>query len=490
MPEALLAIDVGTSTVRTLVCTPGGNVLAVCREKTESVYPQNGWVEQDANQVWLKVRGLIDRVLEKARLKPADLAALGVTSQRASIVIWDAVNTTAVTPMIVWSDLRGIARAKELGEAGFIAAAQMSSAKLEAAIRVAEQATGQTVFSNPGTTLRWGNIDSFIIAKLTGGDAHITDASQLWPMGYLDLQSFGFNANLAGFQQLPEKIFPRIVDTWGDLAVSSKKVLGAEVPIGAVIADQQSAMFAHACLNPGDCKITFGTAGCLNVSTGHEFKLISESVLPFIQYKIGDVPGFCLEGMMNTAGTLFDWLADDLGLINSVEQISALATEVNDSAGVWVLPSLLGVGAPHGDNQQRMTVGGLHRGSSKAHVIRATLEGIAWRIREIFDHIYTQAELPLPASIGADGGASACDALLQIQADALGVPVQRHQVMEATALGAALCAGMGNGVLTLDDLAGICHYTERFEPGVSPDQSADRFAEWKSRAYSSAPRGG
>ncbi len=483
MPEVLLAIDVGTSTVRTLLCTPEGRVLAICREKTESIYPRDGWVEQDANQVWLKVQGLIKQVLEKARLKTSDLAAIGVTSQRASIVTWDAADTNAVAPMIVWSDLRGVDRANQLVEAGFIAAAQMSSAKLEAAIRIAEQNTGQTVFGNPRTSLRWGNIDSFIIAKLTNGQAHITDASQLWPMGYLDLQSFALNTTLTEFQNLPNEIFPRIVDTWGELALSSAGVIGAEVPVGAVIADQQSAMFAHACLEPGECKITFGTAGVLNVSTGKEFKLISESVLPFIQYKNGDAPAFCLEGMMNTAGTTFDWLVDDLGLINSVEQISALAEQVSDSAGVWVLPSLLGLGAPHGNNEQRMTIGGLHRGSSKAHVVRATLEGIGWRIREIFDHIYTLAELPLPSKIGVDGGASACDALLQIQADALGIPVQRHQVMEATALGAALCAGMGIGMLKLEDLAGICHYSERFDPGVTRDQSNSLFNQWKSRVY-------
>jgi glycerol kinase len=487
MPETLLAIDIGTSTVRTLLCTPEGKVLAVCREKIESSYPRNGWVEQDANQVWLKVHGLIGQVLGKAQLKSSDLASIGVTSQRASIVVWDSLNTMAVTPMIVWSDLRGVDRARELMEAGFIAAAQMSSAKLEEAIRIAELKTGETVFNNARTTLRWGNIDSFIIAKLTGGEAHITDASQLWPMGYLDLQSFTLNRTLTEFQQLPDEIFPRMVDTWGNLAVTSKQVLGAEIPIGAVIADQQSAMFAHACLKPGDCKITFGTAGCLNVSTGQEFKLISESVLPFIQYKNGDIPGFCLEGMMNTAGTVFDWLVDDLGLVSSVEQISDLAAQVEDSAGIWVLPSLLGVGAPHGNNEQRMTVGGLHRGSRKAHVVRATLEGIAWRIREIFDHIYSLANLPLPASVGVDGGASACDALLQIQADALGIPVRRHQVMEATALGAALCAGMGNGILKLDDLAEICHYSDRFDPGISPDQSTDRFVQWKSRVYPAQP---
>ena len=186
---------------------------------------------------------------------------------------------------------------------------------------------------------------------------------------------------------------------------------------------------------------------------------------------------------MNTAGTTLDWLAEDLGLIDSVNQIAPLAQQVTSSEGVWVLPSLLGLGAPHADNEQRMVIGGLNRGTKKAHVIRATLEGIAYRIREMYEYIYELAELPLPDSIGVDGGAAASDELLQIQADVLGIPVKRHKVLEATALGASLCAGIGIGSINTDDLTNICQYSEHFEPGISTRESGGHFEWWKSRVY-------
>jgi glycerol kinase len=460
-----------------------GDVLGIARTRTEPIYPSPGRVEQDANQIWDKLHGLIREVLSSAGIQPADIASVGVTSQRTSIVIWDERTGEAVIPMIVWSDLRGVERANELMQAGFLAAAQLASAKLEAAFRDAEEATGLTVFGSDTSGLRWGNIDSFVISRLTGGSAHISDATQLWATGYLDLESFELNEPLIQFQNLSPSLFPRQVDTWGQLGVTSRDVFGAEVGIGAVIADQQGAMFPHNCLTPGNCKITYGTSGTLDVSTGTDFKLISETIFPFIQFKTGQSPAFCLEGMVNTAGTTLDWLVDDLQLVDSIEQVSAVAEQVSDTEGVWVLPSLLGVGAPHGDNERRMEIGGLSRGSTRAHVVRATLEGIGFRIREIFDHIYQLSELPQPDSIGVDGGAAASDALLQIQADILGIPVCRLEVGEATALGAAICAGIGAGLIQLDDLSRFARYSRVFDPGISTVASKGVFEQWRSRVY-------
>lgn len=483
MPEILLAIDVGSTTLRTLLTDLEGKVIAIARAKTEPSYPAPGRVEQDANKLWQRVHGLINEVLAQSGLKPEDIASIGVTTQRTSIVIWDQTSGDAVIPMILWSDLRGIDRAKDLAAAGYIAAAQLASAKLENAFKDAETVTGSKVFGNDAPALRWGNIDAFIISKLTSGKSHISDASQMWATGYLDLATFELNKDLMSFQNLSPELFPTLTNTWGNLAVTSKAVFGAEVPIGAVVADQQSAMFAHNCMTPGSSKITYGTSGTLNVCTGAELKLISESVMPFVQYKNAANPFFCLEGMIITAGTTLDWLVDDLQLLSSITEVSELAAQVPDSEGVWVLPSLLGVGAPHIDNERRMEIGGLSRGSKKAHVVRATLEGIAYRVREIFDHIYDLAEVPKPESIGVDGGAAASDTLLQIQANVLGIPIKRHSIGEATALGAAICAGMGAGLIKEQAFDSFAQYSDIFEPETPTASSQGGYEKWKSRVY-------
>lgn len=482
MPELLLAIDIGTSSLRCLIINPEGNTVAIAKDKTVSAYPAPGRVEQDANLVWEKIHSLIRLVLSNAKVKSSDIAAIGITSQRSSIVIWDRKSTEAVIPMVIWSDQRGSLRAPQLVEAGFISAPQMASSKLEEAYKKALEATGLKKSADESSLL-FGNIDSFIIFKLTGGKAHITDSSQLWTIGYLDPVSLDLNEALILHQHLPLEIFPKLVDTWGTLAMTSKEAFGAEVLIGADIADQQCSMVAHNCHTSGKCKVSYGTSGTLNVSTGNELKLISESVLPLIQYRVGDDTAFCLEGMINTAGTILDWLADDLGIIGDVSEIAEAVSLLDDSDGVWVLPSLLGVGAPHNLSEGRMIIGGLSRGSTPAHVLRATLEGIAFRIREVYEHVYNLSELPMPSFIGVDGGATVIDFLLQFQADVLGCSIGRHNTIEGTALGAAVCAGIGAGILNVNELDRFARYSQTFEPCISTDEAESRFHKWKSEVY-------
>jgi len=484
MSELLLSIDIGTSSLRCLIINPEGKTLATTRDRTVSTYPAPGRVEQDANLVWEKISLLISQVVANANVKPSEIAAIGITSQRSSIVIWDKKTTEAVIPMVIWSDQRGSTRALELVEAGFISAPQLASSKLEDAYQEAIAGSGLKNDADRNR-LSFGNIDSFIIYKLTGGKTHITDSSQLWSMGYLDLITLNLNEELIQHQNLPLQLFPEPVDTWGALATTSKDVFGAEVLIGADIADQQSAMVAHNCHSHGRCKITYGTSGTMNVSTGDNMTFISESVPPLLQYKIGDETAFCLEGMVNTAGTTLDWLADELGIISSVAELTEVVQQVDDSEGVWVLPALLGVGAPHNLSEGRMTIGGLSRGSNRAHVLLATLEGIAYRIREIYDHIYDLPEFSKPSFVGVDGGAALIDPLLQIQADVLGCTIGRHDTNEGTALGAAICAGFGAEILELNDLDRFACYSQAFEPSISRDEAESKFQNWKSLVYRS-----
>lgn len=472
MPELLAGLDVGTTTITACIFTPAGDLLAQASAPVKSVTDGPHRVEQDADAIFRKARRTLQVALAKARARPADLAAIGVTSQRTSLVVWDRNTGEPLTPLIVWSDLRGAKRAAELQAAGFPVAPQQAAAKLEEALREVE----------PGCDLAWGNIDSFVIWKLTGGAAHVTDRSQAWPLGYLDLMTFGWNEALIALQDVGHCAFPTLVDTWGVMGTTSRRVLGAEVPIAADVADQQAALIGHDAEGAGAGKVTYGTSGTLDVSTGAQFSYLGPSLPPFVLSSVGGQNAFCVEGMVISAGSALDWLRKTMRL-GDHRRFNMLAGSVRDAGGAWFLPALQGLGAPHGDLAQRGTLGGLSLSVGPAQIARAAVEGLAWRVREAFDAIYDGTQLPRPAVLKVDGGLTASDALMQAQADALGLPVARHAHREATACGAAIAAGRGVGLLTPSDTAGFARYERTFEPAVSADETAARFTAWKAQAY-------
>jgi glycerol kinase len=477
MPELLLAIDIGTSSVSAAIFSLSGDLVSLSRAPVTSSAPRPGQVEQDAEAVWRAAKGAVDKALATAKRKPKDLAALGVTTQRASAVVWDKRNGKALAPMIVWSDLRGAARAAELQQAGYMVVPQMAAAKLEAA--VASIPDGQQLMAQG--RLAWGNIDAFLIFKLTGGAAHITDRSQAWPTGYLNLGTMGWNTGLIEHQGLKEAMFPTLVDTWGALGVTSAKVFGAAVPICADIADQQSALIAHG-ETAGDSKVSYGTSATLNLNTGGAFLYKSPTAPPFVLTSIGGETRFCLEGMVYSAGSAFDWLRNTCGL-GDVARFEQLAASVPDAGGAFMLPALQGLGAPHGDFDKRGVIGGLSGSTTSAHLARAAMEGVAARVREVFDHLYAVTEIAPPAALRVDGGLTGNATFMQIQADLLGRPVMRHAAREATACGAAIGAGRGAGLLTDADVAAFTRYDRTFEPAVSADESEGRYRRWMAQAY-------
>ena len=472
MPELLLAIDVGTTTARAAVFTPDGRLEALSAAPLTSLAPRPGRVEQDAAKVWRATRGVIAAVLAKAGRAPGDLAAVGVTSQRTSIVVWDRASGAPVSPMVVWSDLRGERAAGELREAGYFLAPQQAAAKLAAVLAGVAGPTGR---------LAWGNIDSYLMWRLTGGAVHATDASQAWPTGYLDLTTMGWNGALIAHQRLDEALFPRLVDTWGPVGVTDARVFGAAVPITADIADQQSALIAHG-EEAGVAKVTYGTAAALDLATGGEFIFKSPNAPPFVTSSAGGQTRFCLEGMVLSAGAALDWLRTLCRLGDHV-RFEALAASVPDAGGAAFLPALQGLGAPHGDPARRASLSGLGAFVSRAHIARAAMEGVAFRVREVFDHVYGLTDLPPPEILGVDGGLASNAAFLQIQADLLGRPIRRHATGEATAAGAALCAARGAGLLTPGDARGFTRYDRVFEPAIGADEAADRFSAWRRQVY-------
>jgi glycerol kinase len=477
MPELLLAIDIGTSRLGAGVFSPAGELLALASSPVRTQTPGPGRVEQDAAAVWRAVRRLIAEALDAAGRAPADLAAVGVTAQRASAVIWDRASGAPLAPMVVWSDLSGVDRSAQLRQAGHMVAPQMAAAKLEALI---DGAPGARAAMAAGR-LAFGNVDAYIVWKLSGGAVHATDRSQAWPTGYLDLQTLGWNAALIDHQGLDPAIFPALVDTWGPIGRASRAAFGAEVPITAIIADQQSALIAHGDA-PGVAKCTYGTSAVVNLNTGPAFVYKHPSMPPFVLSVVGGQARFCIEGMVYSAGAAFDWMRRTLGLGDRA-RFEALAAGVTGSAGAYVLPALHGLGAPYGDASRRALIGGLSAAVGKGHLARAAMEGLSFRVREIFDQVYAMAELPPPEALKVDGGMTANAVFMQIQADLLGRPIARHAIREATACGAAICAGRGAGLLGPADAAAFVRYDRTFTPSIGADEASARLAAWKTQVY-------
>jgi glycerol kinase len=478
MPELLLALDAGTSHVGAALFSPAGDFLASAAAPVRSRSPRPGWVEQNARRVWHSARAVMGQTLDRAARNIEDVAAIGVTSQRASIVCWDRRTGRVLGPLVSWSDLRGASRAGELRAAGFTVVPQMAAAKLESVVADIPDAAA---LSTRGR-LAWGNVDAYLIWKLSGGALHITDRSQAWPTGYLNLGTMGWNAALIEHQGLDAASFPTLVDTWGPLGVTSKAAIGAEIPMRAVVADQQSALIAHGG-GVGSAKVTYGTSATLNVDTGAQLMMRGASIPPFVLSSVAGQTRFCLEGMVYSAGAALDWLRRVCGL-GAIARFEALAAATPDAGGAYFLPALQGLGAPHGDFTQRGLIGGLSAATTPGHLARAGLEGVAFRVREAFDHVYAGVEFAAPDVLCVDGGLTGSDLLMQTQADLLGRPVARHAVREATACGAAICAGRGAGLLGEADIKAFARYDRTFEPRIGADEADARFAAWRAGVYS------
>jgi glycerol kinase len=293
----------------------------------------------------------------------------------------------------------------------------------------------------------------------------------------------GWNAGLIAHQGLEDLAFPRLVDTWGVMGHAAKGVLGAEIPIAADVADQQSALIAHG----GQAKVTYGTSAALDVSTGPQLVFQSPQIPPFVQSSVGGETTFCLEGMVYSAGSALDWLRG-VARLGGHARFEAMAASAPDTGGAWFLPAHQGLGAPYGDAARRGGIGGLSLATSPAQIARAGLEGLAFRVREVLDAIDPMLPGGPPAFLGVDGGLSANDTFLQIQADLLGRPIRRHAVREATAAGAALCAARGVGLLGADEGAGFTRYDRTFEPSIGADEAATRLAAWQGAVHGRTER--
>lgn len=478
----LLALDQGTTSSRALVFDRDGAIRGRAQQEFRQNYPQAGWVEHDPLEIRDSQFAVARAALAAAGLTPDAVAAIGISNQRETTLLWERASGRPVTPAIVWQDRRSAAlcdamRARGVEalvreRTGLILDPYFSASKirwlLDSDVELARRAErGELAF---------GTIDSWLVWQLTAGRVHVTDASNASRTLLLDLERGAWDDAMLGLWNIPRALLPEVVASSGVCAVAT--ALGGEIPIAGIAGDQQAALFGQACHTAGMAKCTYGTGCFLLMTTGAQRPLSRNKLLTTLAWRIGDRLEYALEGSVFMGGATVQWLRDGLGIIATAAEVEALAAQVTDSDGVVLVPAFAGLGAPHWDARARALLIGMTRGTRRAHIARAALDGIAWQVTDVLEAMTADAGIAL-AELRVDGGASADDLLLQIQADCLGVPLVRPRLLESTAFGAALLAGLGAGVYAnREEAAATWQAAARFRPALAPELVATRRRQW------------
>jgi glycerol kinase len=476
----ILAIDAGTTGVTALLVDEHGAVVRRGYREFDQHYPQPGWVEHQPEQIWQAVLGACGDVVD-ADHPPV---AIGITNQRETAVLWDRADVAAPCNAIVWQDRRTAAICDRLRADGAEPAVTEATG-----LRLDPYFTGTKLTwlaeNQPGVWRRVadgsavvGTVDSYLVARLTAGREHVTEASNASRTLLYSIVDGGWDADLAGTFGIPMHALPEVRPNAGDFGTTEPSAfLGLRVPITGIAGDQQAALFGQVCFAPGESKCTYGTGSFVLVNTGDRLVRSQAGLLTTVAWDIGGGLVYALEGAVFVTGAAVQWLRDGLGIIGTAPDVEALAGSVDDSGGVVFVPALTGLGAPDWDPHARGAILGITRGTTAAHLARATLEAIAFQVRDVVDAMTGDAAIPL-AELSVDGGASANDLLCDLQAAQLGVPVRRPAVLETTALGAAFLAGLGAGVWSsTDELRETWRLDRRFEaePGVRDGGSHARW---------------
>lgn len=487
----LLALDQGTTSSRAIVFAEDGTILGSAQKEFRQIYPEAGRVEHDPGEIWTTQRGVAAEALERARITARDVAAIGITNQRETVVLWDRRTGEPVAPAIVWQDRRTAGYCEELRSSGaeeeirrrtgLLADPYFSGTKLRWLL---ENVDGARARAGRGE-LAFGTIDAWLIWNLTGGRVHATDASNASRTLLYNIHTKQWDEELLRLFEVPREVLPEVRPSCGILGETAGEVLGASVVIGGVAGDQQAALFGQACFEAGLAKNTYGTGCFLLMQTGDAAVESRHRLVTTVAWEAEGRTEYALEGSVFIGGAVVQWLRDGLGLIRTSEEVEALAASVEDSHGVYLVPAFTGLGAPHWDAWARGAIVGLTRGVTAAHVARAALESIAFQVADVVGAMEADSGLKLE-ELRADGGASRNDLLLQFQADLLGVPVVRAAVTETTALGAAYLAGLAAGVYRgRAGLAAQWKAGRRFEPRMGREEALARRAQW-SRAVERA----
>ncbi len=476
----ILAIDQGTTSSRAIVFDAGGGIRAVAQREFTQHYPRPGWVEHDPEEIWRTTVSVCREALDAA----GPVAAIGITNQRETTLVWDRESGEAIHPAIVWQDRR--------------TASQCAALEAEGRGALFEEKTGLRLdpyFS--GTKVAWildhvagareraeqgrlafGTVDSFLIWRLSGGEVHAIDATNASRTLLFDIHAQRWDDALLEALRIPRSLLPEVCDCAGEIAVAREEVLGAALPIAGIAGDQQAAAFGQACLEPGMVKCTYGTGCFALMNTGDAVVRSRNGLLGTVAYRLGGEVAYALEGSIFIAGAAVQWLRDALRIIGRAPETEALAKSLPDNEGVYLVPAFAGLGAPHWDPEARGALFGLTRDSGVAHFARAALESVAYQTRDLMVAMAADAGAP-PDALRVDGGMTANDWLMQFLADLLDMPVERPTVTETTALGAARLAGLGAGLYSSPhDLAGQWRLDRRFDPSMPSETRERLLAGW------------
>lgn len=480
----ILALDQGTTSSRAIVFDQEGAITAVAQREFEQIFPKPGWVEHDPEEIWSSQIAVAGEALRMAGIGPRDLAAAGITNQRETTLLWDRDSGEPLHNAIVWQDrrtagicdrLRAEGREAMVREkTGLVIDAYFSGTKIAWLLDNVEGARRKAEAGK----LAFGTVDSWLIWKLTGGRRHVTDATNASRTMLFNIREGAWDEELLAMLAVPPGVLPEVrssSEVYAETAVPQLR----GVPIAGVAGDQQAALFGQLCFDRGMAKNTYGTGCFALMNIGAQATLSKQKLVTTVAWKLGDHTEYAMEGSIFIGGAVVQWLRDGLGLIRTASEIEQLAAAVPDNGGVYLVPAFAGLGAPHWDPYARGVLTGITRGTSRAHIARAALEGIAYQVADILELMRADTSIDVK-ELRVDGGAAANDLLMQFQADILGAPIVRPKVTETTALGAAYLAGLATGFWkSQDEIRTFAGVDRRFEPSMPRDQAAELRRRWQ-----------
>ena len=484
MSDVLLAIDQGTSSSRAIAFSPDGEIVAVEQQPFEAIYPASGWVEHDAEVIWATVLSTTRSVLEQLRRMKRSVAAIGITNQRETTVVWDRRTGAPIHNAIVWQDRRTAEQCRTLAAAGHEAELTRKTGlrfdpyfSATKAAWILDRVPGARADAAAGR-LAFGTIDSFLIWRLTGGRLHITDATNASRTALLDVHSVSWDPSLCELFGVPVACLPEVRDSAGDLGTTDPAVLGAALPIRGVAGDQQAALVGQACFAAGDVKSTYGTGAFLVLNTGATLVQSQHRLLGTIAYRLQGRTTYALEGSVLSAGATIQWLRDGLGLVLRASEVEGLAGSVSDTGGVYLVPAFTGLGAPYWDPDARAAIVGITRATGRGEIARAGLDSVVYQTHDLIAAM--AADGARTQVLKVDGGMAQNGLFLQRLADVLGLTILRPRITESTAFGAACLAGLGCGIYpSLADIARLWQPDARCEPRLDADVRRLELQGWE-----------
>ena len=486
MPKYLLALDQGTTSSRSIVFDLSGRIIASSQREFPQIFPHRGWVEHDPEDIWNTQLAVAREALSKAGADAADIYGIGITNQRETTVVWERATGKPICNAIVWQCRRtaeycDYIKSGELCEdirrrTGLLIDAYFSATKLK---WILDNVEGARERARRGE-LCFGTVDSWLIFNLTGGKVHATDYSNASRTMLFNINTLEWDDELLRLFDIPRRMLPDVKPSSCIFGETAPELFGASIPVAGVAGVQQAALFGQCCFEDGSVKNTYGTGGFMLMNTGSRPVMSENGLLTTIAWGIGDSSvSYALEGSVFVCGAAVQWLRDGLGLISKASETETIARSVENSGGVWFIPAFVGLGAPYWDPYARGALLGLTRGTTRAHIVRAVLESMAYQTADVLELMEREAKVSM-TSLKVDGGASANDLLLEIQADLLGTPIIRPGCIETTALGAANLAGLSTGAFSsLSEISASWQCERRFEPRISAEERLSRLDGWR-----------